>query len=127
MKQITEMFVGNTAMQIVEKGNHIRVINIEQHKQRRFVIRNTLLVMVLSIMLVGISYSIIKNTNENVMLGREIAALNTEISQLEKENSDFRNNQYVTVDYDKLMKEAKGKYGMDFPKKKQVLSYQVEK
>ena len=34
MKHTTDFIVGNTAIQIVEKGNHIKVIDVEEHREK---------------------------------------------------------------------------------------------
>lgn len=123
MKYTTDFIVGNTAMKIVEKGNHIKVIDVEEQREKRSLLGRILLVTVLSILLVSGCYSVITKSSQSVLLSRQISALNVEIEQLQKEKSDLENSQIDAIDYDKIMEEAVTKYGMSFPENDQIYTY----
>ncbi len=119
--------VGNTAVQIISTGSKIKVINVEEHRRRKTALRDILLVLILGTFLVGICYSIIEQSNQSVLLSREIVSLNTDIEQLEKEKGDLQNQQEETIDYDQLFEDAKTRFGMTFPSNNQVYTYDSSK
>lgn len=127
MKHTTNFIVGNTAIQIVEKGKHIKVIDVEEHREKKSLFQKVLLVTVLSVLLFSCCYSIISKSSQSILLSRQIATLNTEIEQLEKEKSDLQNRQIDAIDYDMVMQEAVNKLGMAFPENDQVYTYRAVK
>lgn len=123
MRYTTDYMVGNTAVQISMTGKKVKVIDVEAHQRRREIIRNVVLVAVLSALLFSTCYSIVKTSSKSVLISHQITSLNTEIEQLEKEKADMHNQQIEAIDYDVVLKEAREHFGMVFPKNEQIYSY----
>lgn len=127
MKTYTECIIGNTAVKIAMTNRKIKVINVErQYKIRHFLI-NTIVIIMLSIFLVGCCTFIIQRSSQNVLLEKEIASLNTQIGQLEKEVDDLSGLQEDIPQYGPLYKEALEELGMVFPIKSQIYYYESKK
>ena len=53
MKYTTDYVIGNTAIQIVETGRRIKVIDVERRREKKVRIRNVLLMTVLTVLLIS--------------------------------------------------------------------------
>lgn len=127
MKNTVDYMVGNTAIQIVNKGNKIKIVDVEkQEKKRKF--RKKCLVSLMTGFVVFASCMYVVNLqNRKVFLDKQVYSLQTEIDELEKENKMLvREEEQETIDYAEILKKAKA-MGMDFPKENQICHYKVDK
>ncbi len=127
MKITTDYVVGNTAIQIVNTGKKIKVIDIDKEKKKRYFLKLVFITLAASIFFVGSCFSIVKLQNTSTMLDKQNYLLRTEIEALQKENAVLqRENENIAVDYKELYKKAK-RLGMKFPAEGQVYRYNAEK
>ncbi len=127
MKNTMDYTVGNTAIQIINTGRRIRVVDVEKRKVRRHFAKKICLAASITaamlfscFTLVGLHNSQTTLERQNFLLRNEIAALRTENATKEKELEE------LPIDYREIMKKAK-KFGMHFPTSAQVYEYDIEK
>ncbi|MCI8791921.1 MAG: hypothetical protein HFG38_03820 [Eubacterium sp.] len=127
MKITTDYIVGNTAIQIVNTGKRIKVIDIAKERKKRYFLEVIVVTLAASIVFLGCCFYIVKLHNTSTMLDKQNYVLRSEIEGLQKENAiRERERENVMVDYKALYKKAR-RLGMRFPAEGQVYRYDVEK
>lgn len=127
MKTTLDYMVGNTAIQIVNTGKRIKVIDVEKEKTRKRFWKRFLIVSFMAALLTVTCFHVVQMENQKVLLDRQIYRLRTQVNVLEKENVILRRqNEEVAIDYNEIFKRAKG-LGMRFPTNQQLETYTVEK
>lgn len=127
MKITTDYIVGNTAIQIVNTGKKIKVVDVEKEKKKKDFLKAALLTVVSTAVLLACCFSIVTLHNTSNMLDQKNYALKSEIDELERKNAVLaRESENVEIDYHELYKKAK-EMGMDFPARDQVYEYDAEK
>lgn len=127
MKTTTDYMIGNTAIQIINTGRKIKVIDVEKEKKKRHFVKILFVTLIGSIFFLYSCFYIVKLHNTSTMLDRQNYILQGEIRHLEEENAVLiKETENITVDYRELYKKAK-ELGMKFPKKGQVYQYQAER
>lgn len=127
MKITTDYIVGNTAIQIVNTGKKIKVVDVEKEKKKKDFLKAALLTVVSTAVLLACCFLIVTLHNTSNMLDQKNYALKSEIDELERKNAVLtRESENVEIDYKELYKKAK-EMGMDFPTSDQVYEYDAEK
>jgi len=127
MRITTDYMVGNTAIQIVNTGRKIKVIDVEKERKKRYFVKVFLVTLFSSIFFLGSCFYIVKLHNMSATLDKTNYILQGEIKNLERENAVLtRETESATVDYKELYKKAKA-LGMKFPTKEQIYHYDAER
>lgn len=127
MKTTMEYTVGNTAIQIVNTGKKIKVIDVKKEKMKRKVAKRLCISLLTVCAMVWCCFTVVNLQNTQTMLDREVYSLQAEIENLEHENSLLaREYESQTIDYDKIFAKAKA-LGMRFPTSDQLYQYTVQK
>lgn len=127
MKTTLDYMVGNTAIQIVNTGKRIKVIDVEKEKTRKRFWKRFIIVSFMAALLTVTCFHVVKMENQKVLLDRQVYRLRSQVNVLEKENVILRRqNEEVAIDYNEIFKRAKG-LGMRFPTNRQLETYTVEK
>lgn len=127
MKTTLDYMVGNTAIQIVNTGKRIKVIDVEKEKNRKRFWKRFFIVSFMAALLTVTCFHVVKMENHKVLLDRQVYRLRSQINVLEKENVILRRqNEEVAIDYNEIFERAKG-LGMRFPTNRQLETYTVEK
>ena len=122
-----DYMVGNTAVQIINTGKRIKIINVEKEKRKRRMIRSALIGLTTAAITVGSCFYVVTMQNTETMLDRQVYSLQGEIDELQKENSRLqKENENRELDYDEIMERAR-ELGMRFPTKAQVFTYHFGK
>lgn len=124
MKTTMEYVVGNTALQIINTGKRIKVVDVEKQETRRFFIKTVLMILFISaISLFGCVW-LISLQKQSTVMTEQVYTLQSQVTDLEMETKGLRKEvDNLTVDYAEILKKAKV-LGMDFPKEGQILSYE---
>ena len=123
MKVTMDYVVGNTAIQIVNTGKKVKIVDVEKQKKKRKFIKQWIIASAASLVLILSCFQIVRMENQEVLLNQ----LASQIDVLEKENLALKKQEAdVTISYDDLFARAKS-LGMKFPTNCQVQTYTVEK
>lgn len=127
MKITTDYLIGNTAIQIVNTGRKIKVIDVEKKAMKtRFWKKCCMMVLTGAIILSSCFY-VVDLQNTKVFLDKQVYALEGEIDALEKENLVLsKKTTGNVVSYDEILRKAR-KMGMDFPTNEQIFYYNAGK
>lgn len=127
MKTTTDYMIGNTAIQIVNTGKKIKIVDVEKQKVRkRFWKKFCLTLLTGSIVLTSCFY-VVNLQNTKVFLDKQVYVLQGQIDDLEKENIILeKENEKVKIDYDEVYQKAR-ELGMVFPTYKQLYYYDANK
>lgn len=127
MKAVTEYVIGNTAVKIVDTGRRIRVIDVEQQKERIHFAKTAIAVVVAAALSFITCLSVVNFQHSKTCLDRNIFTLKAEIETLERENKTLEKKvQERELPYNKIYKKAIA-MGMDFPKNDHVKQYTYKK
>lgn len=126
MKSTMDYMVGNTAIQIVNKGNRIKIINVEKEKKKKKFLKKCIASMLVGIVTLSSCMYVVELNNARVLLDSQVYTLQEEISELEKEIVVAREDGQKVIDYEEIFEKAKS-MGMDFPQNEQIYRYTVEK
>lgn len=127
MKIVTDYMVGNTAVQFINTGRRIKIVDVEKKKVRKSFFRHFVVAFLLATLLAISCLYVVRLENQHVMLDKEVYALTNEINQLEKEKIIIQKKQEEEpLDYEVIYKKARA-LGMRFPTNDQVGAYEVEK
>lgn len=126
MKSTMDYMVGNTAIQIVNKGNKIKIINVEKEKIKKKFLKKCIASVLVGILTLGSCLYVVELNNARVFLDRQVYSLQGEIDELEKEIVLAREGEQTVIDYGEILEKAKS-MGMNFPKNEQIYRYTVEK
>lgn len=127
VKVTMDYVVGNTAIQIVNTGKKVKIVDVEKQKKKRKFIKQWIIASAASLVLILSCFQIVRMENQEVLLNKQVYQLASQIDVLEKENLALKKQEAdVTISYDDLFARAKA-LGMKFPTNYQVQTYTVEK
>lgn len=127
MKSTTEYMIGNTAVQIVNKGKRICVVDVKKRKQKGRMVKRGLVTVVMAAMLTVACFYVVRLNNQQVILGDSVQRLQDQVTVLKEKTEEMkREASDAALDYDTIFFKAK-KLGMKFPKQDQVYDYKVQK
>ncbi len=127
MKSTTEYMIGNTAVQIVNKGKRICVVDVEKRKQKGRMVKRGLVTVIMAAMLTVACFYVVRLNNQQVILGDSVQRLQDQVTVLKEKTEEMkREASDAALDYDTIFSKAK-KLGMKFPKQDQVYDYKVQK
>lgn len=127
VKVTMDYVVGNTAIQIVNTGKKVKIVDVEKQKKKRRFIKQWIIASAASLVLILSCFQIVRMENQEVLLNKQVYQLASQIDVLEKENLALKKQEAdVTISYDDLFARAKA-LGMKFPTNYQVQTYTVEK
>ena len=127
VKVTMDYVVGNTAIQIVNTGKKVKIVDVEKQKKKRKFIKQWIIASAASLVLILSCFQIVRMENQEVLLNKQVYKLASQIDVLEKENLALKKQEAdVTISYDDLFARAKS-LGMKFPTNCQVQTYTVEK
>lgn len=127
MKSTTEYMIGNTAVQIVNKGKRICVVDVEKRKQKGRMVKRGLVTVIMAAMLTVACFYVVRLNNQQVILGDSVQRLQDQVTVLKEKTEEMkREASDATLDYNTIFSKAK-KLGMKFPKQDQVYDYKVQK
>lgn len=127
MKLTTEYMIGNTAVQIVNKGKRICVVDVEKRKQKGRMVKRGMVTVIMAAMLTVACFYVVRLNNQQVILGDSVQSLQDQVTVLKEKTEEMkREASDAALDYDTIFSKAK-KLGMKFPKQDQVYDYKVQK
>ena len=127
MKNTMDYLVGNTAIQIINTGKKIKIVNVEKEKRKRRILRSLFIAFFMAAVMVGSCFYVVSMQNTETMLDRQVYSLRGEIDELQKENSRLQKEyENKELDYEEIMEKAQ-ELGMRFPTEAQVLTYHFRK
>lgn len=127
MKSTTEYMIGNTAVQIVNKGKRICVVDVKKRKQKGRMVKRGLVTVIMAAMLTVACFYVVRLNNQQVILGDNVQRLQDQVTVLKEKTEEMkREASDAALDYDTIFSKAK-KLGMKFPKQDQVYDYKVQK
>ena len=127
MKSTTEYMIGNTAVQIVNKGKRICVVDVEKRKLKGRIVKRGLVTVIMAAMLTGACFYVVRLNNQQVILGDSVQRLQDQVTVLKEKTEEMkREASDAALDYDTIFSKAK-KLGMKFPNQDQVYDYKVQK
>lgn len=127
MKSTTEYMIGNTAVQIVNKGKRICVVEVKKRKQKGRMVKRGLVTVIMAAMLTVACFYVVRLNNQQVILGDSVQRLQDQVTVLKEKTEEMkREASDAALDYDTIFSKAK-KLGMKFPKQDQVYDYKVQK
>lgn len=127
MKLTTDYMVGNTAIQIINTGKRIKVVDVEKAKVRRSIVKHLIVALAITGILITLCFYVVRLENQKVMLNRSVYTLQSQVDQIAKENVLLqKQEQEVPVDYEELYDKAVA-LGMRFPTNEQIEVYSAEK
>lgn len=127
MKSTTEYMIGNTAVQIVNKGKRICVVDVKKRKQKGQMVKRGLVTVIMAAMLTVACFYVVRLNNQQVILGDSVQRLQDQVTVLKEKTEEMkREASDAALDYDTIFSKAK-KLGMKFPKQDQVYDYKVQK
>lgn len=127
MKSTTEYMIGNTAVQIVNKGKRICVVDVKKRKQKGRMVKRGLVTVIMAAMLTVACFYVVRLNNQQVILGDSVQRLQDQVTVLKEKTEEMKREvSDAALDYDTIFSKAK-KLGMKFPKQDQVYDYKVQK
>ena len=127
MKSTTEYMIGNTAVQIVNKGKRICVVDVKKRKQKGRMVKRGRVTVIMAAMLTVACFYVVRLNNQQVILGDSVQRLQDQVTVLKEKTEEMkREASDAALDYDTIFSKAK-KLGMKFPKQDQVYDYKVQK
>lgn len=127
MRVTVDYMIGNTAIQIINKGNKIKIVDVEKEKVRKSIIKHLIVALMVAALLIASCFYVVRLENQKVMLNKEVYTLQTEVDNITKENMVLRKEeQNLPIDYEAILKSALA-LGMHFPTNQQIEKYDVEK
>ena len=127
MKSTTEYMIGNTAVQIVNKGKRICVVDVKKRKQKGRMVKRGLVTVIMAAMLTVACFYVVRLNNQQVILGDSVQRLQDQVTVLKEKTEEMkREASDAALDYETIFSKAK-KLGMKFPKQDQVYDYKVQK
>lgn len=127
MKLTMDYMVGNTAIQIINTGKKIKVVDVEKAKVRRSIVKHLIVALAITGILITLCFYVVRLENQKVLLNRAVYTLQSQVDRIAKENVSIqKQEQEVPVDYEEIYKKALS-LGMRFPTKEQIGTYSAEK
>ena len=127
MKLTTDYMVGNTAIQIINTGKRIKVVDVEKAKVRRSIVKHLIVALAITGILITLCFYVVRLENQKVLLNRSVYTLQTQVDKIAKENVLLqKQEQEVPVDYEEIYDQAVA-LGMRFPTNEQIEVYNASK
>ena len=127
MKVTMDYMVENTAIQLVNTGKKIKVIDVQKKRKKHQMIRFMSIGLLIVTSFVLSCFYVVRMQNQKVLLNQSLFSLQCQIEQMEKENQVLENEQQKkALDYDEIYEKAIA-LGMKFPTSTQIGSYIPEK
>ena len=127
MKTTMDYMVGNTAIQIVNTGRKIKIVDVEKRAVKKRFWKRFFMVSFIATALMVVCFYVVRLENQKVLLDQQVYELQAQVKDLEKENLVLeKQNEEVPVDYQDIYNRALD-LGMKFPTEQQVQTYTVEK
>lgn len=127
MKTTMDYMIGNAAIQIINTGKKIKVIDVKKKKVRQNILKHFAVAATVTLLLITSCFYVVHLENEKVILDKQLYALQSQVDDIAKENVGLRKQELeVPIDYDEIFARAK-EMGMNFPTNKQIGSYEVDK
>ena len=127
MKTTMDYMVGNTAIQIVNTGRKIKIVDVEKRAVKKRFWKRFFMVSFIAAALMVAGFYVVRLENQKVLLDQQVYELQAQVKDLEKENLVMeKQNEEVPIDYQDIYNRALG-LGMKFPTEQQVQTYTVEK
>lgn len=127
MKTTMDYMVGNTAIQIVNTGRKIKIVDVEKRVVKKRFWKRFFMVSFIAAALMVACFYVVRLENQKVLLDQQVYELQAQVKDLEKENLVMeKQNEEVPIDYQDIYNRALG-LGMKFPTEQQVQTYTVEK
>ena len=127
MRLTTDYMVGNTAIQIINTGKKIRVVDVEKAKVRRSFVKHLIVALAITGILITLCFYVVRLENQKVLLNRSVYSLQSQVDKIEKENILLqKQEQEVPVDYEEIYDRAVA-LGMRFPTNEQIEEYSAAK
>lgn len=127
MKATTDYIIGNTAIQIVHKGNRVRIIDVEKAEKKKCFLKHMSAVCLIGSILLFCCFYTVKLQNTKVLLDKQVYALQGQIEEMQRENTVLaKEMEKDTTDYKKILRKARA-WGMDFPANDQIYHYHLQK
>ncbi len=127
MKNTMDYMAGNTAIRIVNKGNKIRIVDVEKEKRKKKFRKKCIATTLAALLVLSGCMYVVALQNTQVFLEEEVYELKEETRGLEEENLRLaRDVEQREVDYKTIYTKAKA-LGMKFPKKGQICKYTADK
>lgn len=127
MKITMDYMVGNTAIQIVNTGRKIKIVDVEKRAVKKRFWKRFFMVSFIAAALMVACFYVVRLENQKVLLDQQVYELQAQVKDLEKENLVMeKQNEEVPIDYQDIYNRALG-LGMKFPTEQQVQTYTVEK
>lgn len=127
MKTTMDYMVGNTAIQIINKGKKIKVVDVKKEKIRRSIVKHLALSLIITGLLVSSCFYVVRLENQKVLLNQSVYTLQLQVEEMAKENVMLqKEEEEVPMDYEVILKKALA-LGMNFPTNQQIGTYSAEK
>ena len=127
MKTTMDYMVGNTAIQIVNTGRKIKIVDVEKRAVKKRFWKRFFMVSFIAAALMVACFYVVRLENQKVLLDQQVYELQAQVKDLEKENLVMeKQNEEVPIDYQDIYNRALG-LGLKFPTEQQVQTYTVEK
>lgn len=127
MKTTMDYMVGNTAIQIVNTGRKIKIVDVEKRKVKKRFWKRFFVISLFAAALMMACFHVVRLENHKVLLDQQVYALQAQVENLEKENLVLeKQNEGVAIDYQDIYSKARN-LGMKFPTDQQIQTYTVEK
>lgn len=127
MRITTDYMIGNTAIQIVNTGRKIKIVDVEKQRTKKRFLKWFCITAATVFISFFICFYVVRLQNMKVFLDRQVYSLEGQIEELEKENLILeRQNEEKPIDYKAVYRKALA-MGMKFPKQEQLYLYQSDK
>lgn len=127
MKNTMEYMIGNNAVQIINTGKKIRVVDVKKRRTRKCFVKKAALMLALSTSVFLSCFLVVTLHNTVTTMERQNYALKNEIAQLSRENyTQEKEQDNEAIDYNLILKKAKA-LGMDFPSREQIYEYDADR
>lgn len=90
MKSTTEYMIGNTAVQIVNKGKRICVVDVKKRKQKGRMVKRGLVTVIMAAMLTVACFYVVRLNNQQVILGDSVQRLQDQVTVLKEKTEEMK-------------------------------------
>lgn len=127
MKITTDYVIGNTAIQIVNTGKRIKIVDVEKRARKKRFWKRCCVTLLTGILILSSCFYVVDLQNTKVFLDKQVYALEGQIDTLEKENLILtKKNSGNVFNYNEIFQKAR-KMGMNFPTNDQIYYYDAGK
>ena len=98
MKITTDYVIGNTAIQIVNTGKRIKIVDVEKRARKKRFWKRCCITFLTGILILSSCFYVVDLQNTKVFLDKQVYALEGQIDTLEKENLILTKKNFPTND-----------------------------